>query len=313
MYSLPADPPAFFGPLPVKVQTSLSGVATLLEPERVATLPSGAREQRLRLDIGNNAVYHGEVTRFIYDDSEIQNLRLGEAYGQAWGEWSWQASLVQRTGGFLDPLIRVWHQNVVPFTDSVFSKIPNGQVRSEVRDGATVFLDGGSAAALTSVTLSARRPVRPGVSARAVVKLPVRGREALLDNGAVDLGIGLLGETRLTPRWSAHANLNLVRAGATQVGTLTQGQRWLTGSVVAAEFQSTPRINLVVQMEDTSFPFNRGLRGRSSRRQQMSFGIWHQADAKTRCYASIAENIYPFLVTSYTPDVMLSLGVVRRR
>ena len=313
MYALPADPPVFFGPLPVKVQTSLSGVATLLEPERVATLPRGARERRLRVDMGNNAIYHGVTTNYIYDDSEIQNLRLGEAYGRAWGEWSWQASFVQRTGGFLDPLIRFWHLNVVPFTDSVFSNIPNGQVKSEVHDGATVFQDGGSAAALTSVTLSVRRPVQPGVSARAVVKLPVRGREALLDSGAVDLGVGLLGQTRLTPRWSAHANLNLVRAGTTHVGPLTHGQRWLTGSVVAAEFQSTPHTNIVVQMEDSSFPFNRELRGRSSRRQQMSFGVWHQAEVNMRWYVSVAENLYPFLVTSYTPDVMLSLGIVQRR
>ena len=45
----------------------------------------------------------------------------------------------------------------------------------------------------------------------------------------------------------------------------------------------------------------------------MSFGTWYQASPDTRWHVSVSENIYPFRVTSYTPDVMLSLGMVRRR
>ncbi|MBB6049506.1 hypothetical protein [Armatimonas rosea] len=313
MFPLPPGPPAFFGPLPVRLQTALSGAATQLEPEVTAPLAAGARQVRVRLDIGNNAIYHGTVSRSIYDDSEVQNLRFGEAFGTSWGEWSWQASVVQRTGGILDPLIRFWHENVVPFNDPYFKNVPNGQVKGEVYDSASLFSYSGSAAALTQVTLAAKRPLAPGISGRVVVKLPVSGRSLFLDSGTLDLGAGLLGERALTRRWRLHGNLNLVRAGATTFGTLTGGSRWLTGSTLAAEFASSPRTNLVVQLEDTAFPYERDLRGRSGRRQQTSFGAWVQQDASTRWHVSFSENIYPFLVTSYTPDVMVSLGFIRVR
>ncbi|WP_309710627.1 hypothetical protein [Armatimonas sp.] len=312
MLPLLSEPPAFYGPLPVKYQTSLSGVATLLEPEQARVLLRGQREQRLRLDIGNNTIYHGTLSRFIYDDSEVQNLRLGESYGASWGDWSWQASLVQRSGGFLDPLVKFWHDNVVPFNDPLFSTLPGGQARLAIKDTDPLLERNGTAVALSNVTLTARRALRPGLTARVVVKVPVAGRGQFLDNSAVDLGVGLLGQTQLTPRWSLHGNLNLVRQGTTRVGELSGGSRWLIGSVFAAEFRTTNRTTLVVQSEDTTFPFLHDLRGGSSRRTQMSFGAWHEAAPGTLWHAAFSENITPFHTTSYTPDVMISLGVTRR-
>ncbi len=307
----PPDPPAFFGPLPIKYQTSLSGVATLLEPERAQLLIPGQREQRLRLDIANNAIYHGTQSRFVYDDSEMQNLRLGESYGTHWGEWSWQASLIQRTGGLLDPLIKFWHDNVVPFNDPLFSKLPGQQVRLAAYDTTPLLERTGTAVAVNNITLTARRRLREGLAVRAVIKLPVQGKSQFLDNGKVDIGVGLLGQQQVAPRWSVHTNLNLVRLGTTTVNELSGGTHWQLGSVVATEFRTTNRTTLVVQLEDTAFPFLRGFRGTSSRRQQMSFGTWHQSTANTRWHASFSENIYPFQTTSYTPDIMVSLGVTR--
>ena len=312
MFPLPPDPPAFFGPLPVKYQTSLSGIATLLEPERAALLAPGQREQRLRLDIGNSAIYHGTQTHFVLDDSEVQNLRLGESYGTRWGDWSWQASLIQRTGGCLDPFIKFWHDKVVPFSDPLFSRLPSGQVRLAVVDGSPLLERNGSAAALNNITLTARRTLRPGLAVRTVVKLPVQGKRQFLDSGAVDIGVGLLGQAQVAPRWSVHSNLNLVRLGATSVNELTGGTRWQPGSVLAAEFRTTDRTTLVAQLEDTAFPFVRNFRGDSSRRQEMSFGAWHRGAPGTLWHASLSENIYPLHNTSYTPDIMISLGITRR-
>ena len=146
-----------------------------------------------------------------------------------------------------------------------------------------------------------------------MVKLPGQGRSQFLDNGAVDLGVGLLGQTQISPRWSLHTNLNLVRQGTTHVAELSGGSRWLTGAVMAAEFRTTERTTLVAQVEDTAFPFLRDLRGASGRRQQMSFGAWHQVSLDTSWHASFSENIVPFHTTSYTPDIMASVGIVRRR
>lgn len=294
------------------MQTALSGLATQLEPEAQRPLALGMRERRFRVDIGNNAIYHGTVAQSLYDDSEVQNLRFGEAYGTRWGEWSWQASVVQRTGGFLDSLIGFWHQNVVPFSDPFFNKIAKNQVKGELYNTGPVLTYGGSVAALTQVTLAAKRALTPELAVRGIVKVPLAGRSAYLDNGAVDLGLGLLGERALTPRWRLHGNLNVVRAGSVRQGALTGGSRWLIGSTVAGEFASSPRLSLVVQAESTTFPYARGLQGGSGRRQQMSFGTWYRQSPTTRWYAAFAENIYPFSVTSYTPDIMVSLGTTRQ-
>lgn len=309
---IPQTPPALYGPLPVKVQTGLSGVGFLLEPDRVAPLAPGERQRRVLIDLGSNSTFHGVPGQTLYEDLEQNNLRFGVRQGTSWGEWGAQASVVVRTGGFLDPLISWWHQNIVPFQDPAFAAVAAHQVQIRLRDGATQLTDSGSAAALTSLSLSAKRSLVPGLAVRGVVKLPLAGSRHYLDSGAVDLGVGLLGETTFVPGWGAHANLNLVRAGATTVGALTGGRRWLPGSVVAVERRVSARTTLVVQAEDSAFPFTQDMPFRADRRQQMSFGAWHQSGPETLWHASFSENIYPFLVTSYTPDIQFSLGVTHR-
>lgn len=306
-------PPALYGPLPVKVQTGLSGLSFLFEPARAQLLAAGERQSFARLDVGSNATFHGAPGRYLLTDLEQNSLRVGVAQGTSWGEWGAQATLQARTGGILDPLIGWWHQNVVPFNDAFFSQQPRQQVQIQVLDRQNQLQQGGSATALTQLSFTAKRALRPGLALQAAVKLPVSGRRHYLDNGAVDLGVGLLAELQPQRDWAVHANVNLVRAGTTQVGTLQGGHRYLVSSLVAAERRLSTRLALVVQAEDTAFPFNRGLKHQGDRLKQMSFGTWYQANPATRWHVSISENIYPFQVTSYSPDVMISLGVVRRR
>lgn len=309
---VPQTPPALYGPLPVKVQTGLSGIGFVLEPDRAGVLARGERQSRVLIDLGSNSTFHGTAGRTLFEDLEQNNLRVALRQGTGWGEWEAQASLVARTGGIFDPIIGWWHQNVVPFRDPAFARVPYHQVNLQLRDGATQLTDSGSTTALNYVAFRAKKPLATGLAVRGVVKVPLAGKGRYLDSGALDLGVGLLGETPLAHGWGAHANLNLVFAGTTRVGALSGGRRWLPSSVFAVERRVSARTTVVVQAEDSAFPFMQDMPFRGSRRQQMSFGAWHQSHPDTLWHASFSENIYPFLVTSYTPDVMFSLGVTRR-
>ena len=315
---LPPDlPPA--GPLPVRVQEGLAGLIFVFEPEGSRVLGKGERRFRVRLDIGNNAFYNGKVVEeAIYEDNERQELRVGAAWGLGRGrEASAQLTLAARNGGITDSFVRFWHKSVVPFTTPGQEGQPPYQNVLDVQSGGTALHLEKGAAALTSIVLGAKSTLnspspRLDLSVRGALKVPLSGTSGYLDSGGVDLGVGLLATARLNGRLTAHGNLNVVRAGKTSVGVLKNGLRVNHGSVVALEWRTSARDSLIMQAEESTFPFVRTLDSGSGGRRQMSFGVVRSYSGGSRAHFALSENVYPFRTTAYVPDVGVSLGFERR-
>lgn len=311
---MPLPPTDAAGPLPVRMQDGLSGLVLQLEPAPAVVLKRGERRFTLRLDIGNAAYYTGEVMEeAIYQDTERQELRVGGRWGLGKGqEANAYFTLAARNAGIMDPLLRFWHHAIVPYEVPGQGKTPNFQNIVEVNSGPTSLTLNRGAAALANLTLGFTQTITPHVSARAAVKLPVSGSKSYLDTGGTDIALGLITIHQLRKRLWVHGNLNLVQAGRTQVGVLTNGTRTYHGSVVALEQRVSSKDSVVFQAEETVYPFVRNLASGSGGRRQMSLGLQRTYTNGTRAHLSLSENIFPFRTTPYGPDVMLSFGMERR-
>ncbi len=305
-------PPA--GPLPVRMQDGLSGLVLQLEPAAARVLTVGERRFTLRLDVGNVAYYTGAVEEeSIYQDTERQELRLGVRWGlKNRREASAILTLAARNAGALDPLLRFWHTAIVPYDVPGFDAPKNFQNRVSVRSGATNLNLIRSVAAPTNVTLGLTQELSREISVRGALKIPLAGSRDYLDTGGTDVALGVLASREISPRLFLHGNLNLVYAGRTKVGDLTDGVRLYHGSVLALEKRVSGRDSVVVQAEETVYPFVRNLASGSGGRRQMSFGLQRTYPGGTRAHLSLSENIFPFRTTPYGPDIMLSLGFERR-
>ena len=314
---MPPLPPA--GPLPVRVQEGLAGLVFVFEPEGARVLGKGERRFRVRLDVGNNAFYNGKVVEeAIYEDNERQELRVGAAWGSGRGrEVRADLTLAARNGGITDSFVRFWHHAVVPFTTPGQEGQPPYQSVIDVQSGAAALHLQGGAAAPTSLVLGAKTTLnspspRVDLAVRGALKIPLAGRSSYLDGGGVDLGVGLLATARLNGRLTAHGNLNVVRSGTTSVGVLKNGLRVNHGSVVALEWRTSQKDSLVMQAEESTFPFVRTLDSGAGGRRQMSFGVVRSYSGGSRAHVALSENIYPFRTTAYVPDVGVSFGFERR-
>jgi hypothetical protein len=305
-------PPA--GPLPVRMQDGLSGLVLQLEPAPARVLSVGERRFTVRLDVGNVAYYTGAVEEeSIYQDTERQELRIGARWGLGRRrEASAFLTLAARNAGALDPLLRFWHTAIIPYDVPGFDAPKNFQNRVSVRSGATNLNLTRGVAAPTNVTLGLTQELNKTVSVRGALKIPLSGSRDYLDTGGTDLALGILASREVSPKFFVHGNLNLVRAGRTQVGVLKSGTRLYHGSVLALEKRVSARDSVVMQAEETVYPFVRNLASGSGGRRQMSFGLQRTYSDGTRAHVSFSENVFPFRTTPYGPDIMLSLGFERR-
>ena len=307
------------GPLPVRGQEGLAGLIFVFEPDRVQVLGKGERRLRVRLDIGNDAFYNGKVVEeAIYEDTERQELRVGAAWGLGKGrEVRADLTVAARNGGVTDSFVRFWHKAVVPFTTPGQEGQPPYQNVVDVQSGGTTLHLQSGTAALTSLLLGAKTTLnspspRVNLAVRGALKVPLARNSGYLDSGGVDLGASLLATARLNGRLTAHGNLNVAYAGKTSVGVLKDGLRVNHGSVVALEWRTSARDSLVMQAEESTFPFVRTLDSGSGGRRQMSFGVIRSYAGGSRAHLALSENIYPFRTTAYVPDVGVSLGFDRR-
>ena len=312
----PALPPA--GPLPTRQQEGLSGLIFVFEPDGAQVLARGERRFRVRLDIGNNAFYNGKVVEeAIYEDNERQELRVGAAWGLGKGrEANAQLTVAARNGGITDSFVRFWHKTVVPFTTPGQEGVSAYQNVLDVQSGDTKLRLESGTAALTSLVLGGKATLnspspRLSLAVRGTLKFPLGGKTCYLDSGGADVGVGLIATARLSERLSAHGNISVVRAGKTSVGVFKNGRRLNHGSVVALEWRTSAKDSLILQAEESTFPFVRTLDSGSGGRRQMSFGTI-RTYSRSRAHVALSENIYPFRTTAYIPDVGVSFGFDRR-
>ncbi len=320
-----APSPLFFGPLPVRLRETASGLVYMPDPESGAVQPPGQGLLSLSVDSGNTSYgLFQDAGNFAIADNELQSTRLTyrRGLGNGW-EGALTGSLLTRNGGGLDNIIHWWHQHILGFSDPFREgNAQNTAFYRLAQNGKTLINLPNANASTGLLALQAKKQIVSRtetrhpllVAVRGIIKIPLRSQAAgqYLDNGTVDTLLGVSGSYRLGGRVWLHTDLSELYAGTGNIMALQGGKRLLPQVIVAGEYALNGRTSLIMQYEDAQYPFSLNLPNHPDHRSQTSFGFWRAPSADTRFFVSFSENIAAFKVTSEAPDFQLSAGLQRR-
>lgn len=207
---------------------------------------------------------------YLSEDHETQ--RLGLAYQAGIGngvDWSVRVPVLFRNGGFLDPLIEWWHENIIGVRN-FRSDVPYG--RSEVIvPGSPRF---GSAGGLGDISFSLSKQISPRLVGTVGLKLPTGDASKLLGSGAVDGGASLDYRLAWGPRTAVFAQAALVGQGkATQ---LESARGLVHQEALAVAYATNSRDSWVLQWQSEASPLTTGIAGSDSTHRILSLGFCRQ-------------------------------------
>jgi len=169
-----------FDPMPLSNTAALAQFAALPDLGRASVLDAGATTLRLNLDLANEYAVDGNGLTTLELDGESQAWTLGARRGFGGRfEVGVEATLLHRSGGFLDGTIENWHEWFglpdggrpdAPRDRLRYRLIDNGVVRMDVDDDWTGVSD---------LRLSGGWQATEGAALRAMLALPTGDADAL--------------------------------------------------------------------------------------------------------------------------------------
>lgn len=154
----------------------------------------------------------------VIDDYELHRFHLNyrRHLGRDW-EGFVEAAYVVRGGGFMDPLIDGWHQQVLGWSDPIRDGSPMGRTLIQ-RFGV---YEESEAQGIADLTVGVRRSFGR-YTAQGAIKLPTSTGSTLVGTGRVDVGVGISRSWSLGrvfgPAWTLQGDAGLVAQSAA-VGT----------------------------------------------------------------------------------------------
>ncbi len=187
------------GALRTRNHRPLQLIVYRFEPQ-ADVLAKGRQSWSLSLTAANDFRKIGGVD----EDAEVHRLlaTMRQGMGSGW-EWFAELPLMDRSGGFLDPIIDGWHQNVLRWSDPARNATAFGRSRVAL----TGAYDFGSASGIGDASVGASYAIRRNVVGRVALKLPTGNAAQLLGSGGWDLGIAIDGLWPINRRWDVHAML----------------------------------------------------------------------------------------------------------
>lgn len=288
-------------------------IYSLPSPSMAAASGPGRWAWRVELDIANNALQeNGDASERVVLDGETyrSSFSLSRTLSD---EWSGTVTvpLVAHGGGFLDGLVRDWH-DLFGLTNSRRDEFRDGSLNYEYgRDGGDAFRLAERSRGVGDVRLMLDRKVhtadpRRRMSVRAGLKLPTGSSEDLHGSGSTDVSLQWLGTDaatlaarRLTLAWMIGGLwlgdgevLDGLRREFVAIGSLGVS-RPVWGRVVAR-----------LQLDGHSSFYDTALRPLGARSVQLSFGASIALARAGRIDVALIENLF----TDTTPDVVLHLA-----
>lgn len=238
-------------PVAVRNMRAINLIYLRLAPD-VPNLSKGEKCVALTSDIANDFRSIGP----IYEDAETIRLSSKFAKGIGNGLTVWaELPLLFRGGGFLDPIIDWWHQNILHWSDPGRnnSRFGNSVVQY---DGKYRF---GSAGGLGDITLGATKEISQNLQIYAALKVPSGDASKLLGSGAFDLGLGTSARFRLHSKLSLHAQLAFIAQGKSTRVPNARGV--VDQEVVALVWHPNSRDAWILQWQSESSPTRTGISG----------------------------------------------------
>lgn len=251
-----------FGPIQTRNQRALSLPFLRLNP-RWGVLKDGEREKTFAWRSANDSRYlsGGQVE----EDQETNQLIFGYRQGISRStEWAVKIPYLDRSGGFLDPIITWWHKNILRWQDPYRASQPNG--RTIVNFGGKQF---GSASGFGDIDFSVSRVYSPKMIGTASIKLPTGSSRKLLGSGGVDLGIGLKSKFDLRSNLELHVLAGAIYQGAT---SLPGARRWIDQENLALVWKRNSRDAWIGQWMSEASAFRTGISGSDATQRQIVIG-----------------------------------------
>lgn len=145
-----------------------------------------------------------------YEDAETSRLLIRYRQGLPKRQEFWvDVPIVDRSGGFLDPIIDGWHKGVLGWSDPVRNATPFG--------GSVISLAGtysfGSAFGVGDVSVGLAKSITSRTVLRAAVKLPTGNAAQLIGSGGLDFGLSLDHRIALGSKFELHGQLAVIAQG----------------------------------------------------------------------------------------------------
>jgi hypothetical protein len=325
---LAADGREWRGPIPIRNGRPYNQLALQFTPESADVPGAGKSSFGAQLDIFNNLLVPSPRGTVVLEDFEEQRLTLSWRKGIGHGaEIAIFAPIRYRDGGFLDPLMSVWHRLLGlrdRNRDNPLGRDAIGDFHSILRltdrFGNNVVNEGnafgpGDVSATFKRSLL-RQTSRTGLAARFGIKLPTGNPGLVLGSGTFGAGLSLDGRYNLGPWWVVHANVERVwSGGATRVPS---ARSWVNGYVLAAEYRPNSRDSYVLQADGSSLVVETGNRRADQSQTTFTIGYERTLDRRTILYGSFSENgdwnnHHIAFLGNVGPDYTLTTGVKWRR
>jgi hypothetical protein len=314
-----ADTFAPKGPIPHRNSEPLNTLFLAPLPMDASVLPRNRGRLGARLDIVNNLLTDTGGGKEYQTDFEEQRLYLRYAHGLSGGqEISLQFAYIARNGGFLDPVVNVWHK-MFGLKGGGRENLPDYRILHRITNPDQQFIvntDRGTSGlgdtvleyrrALTSLPEGNDRPRAVAVTARGLLKIPTGSADSLRGSGGWDFGAGIALTARPDRRWAIHGNAALVFTSDPKIPNM-EARGTLVHTMVATEYLLDGRTSLVFQTDDNPAPFRSGLPYPDRPRRAFTGGLWRQINSANRLYFSITENDFGPLA-KHAPDFTMSLG-----
>ncbi|MCB9914761.1 MAG: DUF3187 family protein [Planctomycetes bacterium] len=211
------------GPLATRQQQPMALTLFAFRPRRAVTQPAGELAAGVQLawssieEIRRYPVY--APTESVVMDGETIRTTLRARYGLgAHTDVEVELPFLHAGAGGLDHFIEAWHR-VFGLPGGGRERFPDDQYEMRVVEGGDVLYElEGNRLALQDVPVILTRNVRredahgPAIALRGALELPTGSESSGFGNGALDVGVGVLGERSLG-RWSVFGALSVLAHG----------------------------------------------------------------------------------------------------
>ena len=221
---------------------------------------------------------------FTYrEDYETDRVTAKYRMGMNRGEWSFEVPFEVIGGGFMDPLIQLWHEHVLGIRGDR-SLLPFGQVSIDI-PGQERF---GSAAGIGDVSATLSRDLGGRLILSGAIKAPTGDAGRLLGSGAADAGLSLNYDWRLGRKFRVYLQAGEVYQGKPRA--LRNARSYIDQESIALTYVPTDRDSWTLQWQAEPSALVTGYSGSDGAHRMLTLGFERRLDARHSVQAFFSED-----------------------
>jgi len=254
------------GPLEIRNMRSIS-IPFLRIDQREPVLGLGQSDARIAFQAANDMRSLTYGAKVDYEDYEIDRLQLRYRRGIGDGaDLTIEVQLLDRNGGFMDPVIEFWHRYVLGIQVALRDDTPYGQSMVDI-PGHSPY---GSSAGIGDTSVYLAKEFSGRLTAIAGLSLPTGNSGELLGAGAVDAGLSVQYRTVIHSSVVAYAHAGAIYQGPDR--ELPEARRFVHQEGVSLVWTRNSRDSVIGQWDSEASALVSGIPGSDSGHRMLSLG-----------------------------------------